>query len=83
MAIVNAGNAGKLMGMDDDTFGMVLAAINQPQAAAACMLATCQRVGAELREAVPEAALAPSMGQGSPMIVQAVCPNTHTGIFYS
>ena len=75
MATVNAGNAGDLMGMPDDTFAMVLAAIDQPHAAA-CMLATCQRVGAVLQApeavpgAAPEAALAPSMGPGSPMIVQ-------------
>jgi len=56
MATGDAGDAGDLMGMPDDTFAMVLAAIHQPQAAA-CMLATCQRVCAALRapDSVPEA----------------------------
>ena len=56
-------NAGKLMGMPDDTFGMVLAAIDRPHAAA-CMLATCKHVGAALR------VLDGAMGPGAPMVVQ-------------
>jgi len=55
----NAGNAGDLMSMPDDTFAMVLAAIDQPQAAA-CMLATCQRVRAALRVPVPVCTVGPS-----------------------
>jgi len=68
----NAGNAGNLMGMPDDTFAMVLAAIDQPQAAA-CMLATCQRVGVALR--APDA-VAPSTGPDAPMIVQVQAVST-------
>jgi len=64
-ATMATGNGGDLMDMPDDTFAMVLAAIDQPHAAV-CMLATCQRVGEALRahEAAPEAAA------GAPMIVQ-------------
>jgi len=53
------------MSMPDDTFAMVLTAIDQPQAAA-CMLATCQRVRAALRGPVPVCA----MGPRAPMVVQ-------------
>jgi len=68
-ATMAAGNGGDLMDMPNDTFAMVLAAINQPQAAA-CMLATCQRVRAALRapDAVPEAT--PEAAADAPMIVQ-------------
>jgi len=59
------GDAGDLMSMPDDTFAMVLTAIDQPQAAA-CMLATCQRVRAALRGPVPVCA----MGPRAPMVVQ-------------
>jgi len=59
------GNAGNLMSLPDDTLAMVLTAIDQPQAAA-CMLATCQRVRAALRVPVPVCAMGPS----APMVVQ-------------
>jgi len=62
-------NAGDLMGMPDNTFAMVLTAIDRPQAAA-CMLATCKRVGAALRVPDADPSPAPSTGPGAPMIVQ-------------
>jgi len=57
---------GDLMSLPDDLFALVVSAIDQPHAAA-CMLATCRRVGAALLHEAPEAAS--SMGPSAPMVV--------------